>query len=634
MLFKELSQYLLELEKISSRTEMTTLLAELLSKASSHEAYHIAYLVLGTLKANYKPNNQFNLAQKSVQKVLADILDVSVQDLDEKVKESGDLGFAIFSYDWPEKSNNLILEDVFDRLLLIQDISGSGAQSERAAILKDLLIQVDPTSAAFIVRIVLGTMRLGFSDMTFIDALSWMLVGNKSLRARIENAYNVCADLGLITQSLKEKGIDSLDSINIQLGIPIRPASAERLISAQAIIDKLGDCIAQPKLDGFRVQIHLDKSQVLLDTNYKNIKNINKISSNNSDNNINLNNLSEPKTWFFSRNMQDMSQMFPELKQAIMFLPVDSIIIEGEAIVYDEETNICLPFQETVKRKRKHDIESLAQELPLRFYIFDILYINGESTLGKIHKDRRKILVDLINDFESKIKKLTQEQIDSNHLNSIKLIEEKECKNASELINYFNLQIESCLEGLVVKKPEGIYKPGKRDFNWIKLKRQQVGNLNDTIDAVVLGYYFGSGKRAKFGIGAYLAGIYNPEKDTFETIAKVGTGLTDIEWKTLKERADKFKVNSQPTNVICNPDLAPDVWVTPKIVTIILADEITKSPTHTAGRQVLENQEIQEGFALRFPRFEGYSEDKSPTQATTVDEVRKLYNLQYKAKTK
>ena len=175
-----------------------------------------------------------------------------------------------------------------------------------------------------------------------------------------------------------------------------------------------------------------------------------------------------------------------------------------------------------------------------------------------------------------------------------------------------------------MRRPHAPYQPGKRNFNWIKLKRQQSGELADTIDAVVLGYYAGKGKRAAFGIGAFLVGVYNSKTDMYETLAKVGTGLTDKEWVDLKKRCDVLAVPTKPASIICNKDLAPDVWVEPGIVAVILADEITKSPMHTAGKT-----ETISGLALRFPRFMGYALDKKPEQATSVEETRRLFELQY-----
>lgn len=208
---------------------------------------------------------------------------------------------------------------------------------------------------------------------------------------------------------------------------------------------------------------------------------------------------------------------------------------------------------------------------------------------------------------------------------TIQIIEEKRIHSARELEDYFTHAIAAGLEGLVVKKPDSIYQPGKRNFNWIKLKRTQEGELEDTIDCVVLGYNAGSGKRAGFGIGAFLVGIYNKKEDRFETIAKIGTGLKDQDWLDIKKKCDSLKVKEQPKNVVCAKELAPDVWCSPEMVVTIFADEITLSPVHSAGKTI-----DHLGFALRFPRFIGYRPDKSATEATNLYEIKEMYEEQFK----
>jgi DNA ligase 1 len=579
MTFHELAEVFLLINKESSRIKITELLAAVFSRATAREAQDISYLSLGTVRAPYL-GTQFNFAEKSMLKVLAALYHEEPKEYEKRVKKIGDLGLAVLTSEWPYKGKHLTVEEVYNRLVKLQAISGTGSQEEKSALVTTLLKEVDVVSASYIIRIILGTLRLGFSDMTLIDAFSWMLVGNKSLHDAIEHAYNVCADIGLIAYQLKAHGIEAIRTIHPTLGIPIRPAAAERAASAEEIIKRIGPCVAQPKLDGFRLQIHIDTTHAKM------------------------------HFWFYSRNLQDMSHMFPDLRAALKDVKADTLIMEGEAIVFDENTQTFLPFQETVKRKRKHDIEEVVASLPLRLFLFDLLYLNGKSILEKSHEERRERLKKLFTHYPH---------------SAIQVIEERACKTAQELKDYFNEEIEHGLEGIIAKRPEAPYQPGKRNFNWIKLKRVAGGHLSDTIDAVVLGYYAGRGKRASFGIGAFLVGVYNKEKDRFETVAKVGTGLTDEEWRDLKARCDAKAVPQQPKNVVCAPALTPDVWVEPSIVVVILADEISQSPLHTAGRT-----ETKLGLALRFPRFMGYSVDKTPTEATTIEEIRRLYEEQFK----
>lgn len=577
MLFKTVANVFEKIERISGRLEITQLLAELLQQATPQEASIITTISLGLLHPPYI-GTQFNMAEKSVLKTLAFFLHVSEKEIQDHAKKEGDLGLVINHYAW-ESTHDLTVEQVYNALTQLEQLGGIGSQETKVHSLQTLLGQVDVQSAKYIIRIIIGKLRLGFSDMTLVDALSWMVTGNKSLRPIIEHAYNISADIGHIAFLLKQEGIEALKNKNIEMGIPIIPAAAERLPSARAIVEKLGHCVAQPKLDGFRLQIHLDKRGA------------------------------EPKIHFYSRNLQDMSQMFPDLHRAVLQLPVQQLIAEGEAIAYDPNVGQFLHFQETVKRKRKHEIEQAMQEFPLKLFLFDILYLDGTSMLDHTHEQRRVFLTGIFN-------KIT--------LPELAVIDEQPIATVQDLEIYFSHMIQQGLEGLVVKRPDAVYQPGKRNFNWIKLKRHQEGHLEDSIDAVILGYYAGEGKRASFGIGAFLVGVYNKSRDVFETIAKVGTGLTDIEWIDLKKECDKIKVTQQPHNVICAKELYPDVWVNPELVCIVLADEITLSPLHSAGKTV-----DQLGYALRFPRFMGYRPEKSGTESTTVAEIKRLYEDQF-----
>ncbi len=577
MKFEVVSEAFQEIEHTSSRLKKTKLLADIFAEATANEAQMISYLSLGELYPPYK-NEQFNIADKSMLPIVARLLDKSEATIKKAVKKEGDIGIVVGDGSWLQSSTDLTVTKVYNALCTIEKIEGTGSQEKKADELFALLGDLNPLSAKYVVRIVLGKLRFGFSDMTLIDALSWMEVGDKSLRTEIEHAYNISVDIGLITKTLKEGGIKAIEKMHIAIGIPIRPAAAERLPSAKAIIDKIGPCVAQPKLDGFRLQIHIDKTT------------------------------KKPKVYFFSRNLKNMSEMFPDLIKPVESLKVKTLICEGEAIGYDPHTDMFLPFQETVKRKRKHGIEKAMTEFPLKLFLFDLLYLNGKSLLDMPHEERYE-----------KLKKIVKDDPDS----PLQFIQEKEVKTAKQLEDYFYATIGEGLEGVVVKRMDAIYQPGKRNFNWIKLKRQEESELDDTIDCVILGYYAGSGKRASFGIGAFLVGVFNKKDDQFETIAKVGTGLSDAEWKEMRKKLDKVAVKKKPTNVVCAKELYPDVWTAPEIVCIILADEITKSPTHSAGKT-----EKELGFALRFPRFMGYRDDKDPEDATTIAELKKMFKHQ------
>jgi DNA ligase 1 len=586
MQFHELAVVLERLESISARNEITAVLGNCFKELAPEEAKIVAYLVLGEVGPTYA-GLQFNVAEKGLLKMVASLYGRRPEDLKELLAQAGDLGSVVqhlgslHAVQAGIESFDTSVLGVYRFLLDVQAVSGTGGQEKKEQLLSRFIRCCDSLSLKYLFRIILGNLRLGFSDMTLLDVFSHSIAGDKSLRADLEQAFNVCVDVGVLIKVLKRDGIDGVRRMSMTPGIPVRPSAAERLDSAKAIVEKLGPCVAQPKLDGFRLQVHI-------------IKNSDGVVVN-----------------FFSRNMQDMSAMFPDLRQLVEKLDVQTSIFEGEAIACDINTGAFLPFQETVKRKRKHGIDDAAQEYPLKLFAFDLLYLNGESCLGYTHHERRQKLGALL---------ATLSIADKENL---ALIEELPVTTPEELENYFYKNIAHGLEGLVVKREDALYMPGKRNFNWIKLKRQETGSLDDTIDCVILGYYAGAGKRAKFGMGALLVGVYDPVADVYQTVAKIGTGMSDIELVGLREACDVLKVSHRPAQVECGKDLEPDVWIQPRTVCMIRADEITFSPAHKAATRLLGR-----GLALRFPRYMGPRPDKAATDATTVEELVTLFKQQ------
>jgi len=577
MYFSTVAALFAQIEQESSRTSITQLLAQVYAAASADEAQFLAYFCLGALYPPYY-NKTMNIADKSALRAISVAVGVPLDEVARAVKECGDGGSYLLSVTASrENYEQLSVLQVKELLHKIVEVSGEGSQELRERLLADLLVRVSPLESCFIMRSVVGTLRLGFSDMTLLDAFSWMAAGSKSMKTDLEHCYNVSADLGRVIWLLKTGGSAAVAAASMVPGIPVRPAAADRLADSRQVFEKLGVCVAQPKLDGFRVQIHrwIDELGV---TQHR----------------------------FFSRNLHDMSAMFPDLVAALAVVSAESIIMEGEAIVHDAVTGSFVPFQETVKRKRKHGIDEAAADLPLTLYLFDVLFCNGESLLHKTHAQRRAVLG-----------AIAPEQ------GIVRVIEEVYIESADQLSLYFEHAMSTGLEGIVVKKIDALYQPGKRSSNWVKLKRQERGELADTLDCVVLGYYRGAGRRAAFGIGAFLVGVYNPALELFETIAKIGTGLSDDEWQELRMLCDARVATHKPLHVVCAAALVPDVWVQPYIVCSVRADDITRSPVHAAGRTA-----TTPGYALRFPRIMGYRPDKSATDATTIAEVAQLYTIQ------
>ena len=587
MKFQKLAEYFAELEKTSSRLKITEILASLLREASPEEVAKICYLSLGQLAPLYA-GVEFNLAEKLMIKVLAKAFGQKEEKIRQEFKATGDLGETVYNLKSQTRlpdgqvSNvkstskilNLTVGEVYERLLGIAKESGEGSVERKIEKMAALINKLDPLSAKYVVRIPLGRLRLGFSELTILDALSWMLVGDKSKREEIEAAYNVRADVGEIAKQFKILNLKfKIEKVKPQVGIPIMPALCQRLPTPEEMIKKMGLVAAEPKFDGTRLQVHFRRPDLVA---------------------------------IFTRNLENVTAMFPDIVEGVKKeVKAKEAILDGEAIGFDPKTGKFLPFQETIKRKRKYEIDQKAKEIPLKYFVFDILYKDGKSLLNLPLEKRRKILEETLPPKNERIV-LTPQII---------------TQSAEELRRFYEEQVAKGLEGAVVKKWQAAYEPGRRGYTWVKFKAEKKGKrggrLADTLDCVVMGYYKGKGKRAAFGIGAFLVGVRESENsDRFLTISKIGTGLTDEQWRELKVKSEKLKVKSQPKEYKVDKNLAPDVWCQPQLVVEIEADNITVSPVHTAG------------LALRFPRLLRFREDKSPTEVTTLVEAKRLYRMQ------
>lgn len=575
MKFKELASYFEELEKTSSRLSIIDILSQLFKKVGGEEARKISYLIQGRVAPFYEPT-ELGMAENMVAVSIARAFNTSKDEVIYSYRQLGNMGLAAKDLS-KRKDSTLTVSEVFDSLFSIAHTGGEGSVEKKVLILSDLLSKLDSISVKHIVNIPVGTLRLGIGDPTVMDALSVAKLGDKSARTAIEEAYNKTSDLGLIAETFFNKGLAGLKSVKLIVGKPVRPSLAERLPNAEEAVKRLGEeFAAEPKFDGFRVAIHKKGKEVSL----------------------------------FSRNLENTTNAFPDIVMAAQNeIKADSVILEGEAIAYNPTTQEFLPFQETTKRRRKHGIEEAMKRLPLIVFAFDLLYLNGRDVTEKSYSERRKLL----------------ESVLSKDNLIIKISEERVLKTAKQILTFFDEVISEGLEGLMLKKLDSPYKAGGRGYHWIKFKRSQSGKLLDSVDCVLLGIYTGRGKRTEFGVGGLLVGVYNKEKDMFESVSRIGTGLTDEEFRKLNEIGQSLKVAHVPSRV--SSKIEPSYWVTPKVVLEIYADEITRSPIHTAAQ---DKEGV--GLALRFPRVMSFRDDKKPEDATTTKELMEMFKMQGKQK--
>jgi len=582
MLFSELVEFYERLEATTKRLEMTDILVELFKKTSPEIIDKVVYMTLGEL---YPPfvGIELGVAEKLALRALKAVSGASEKKIQELYGKLGDIGLTAEKLLLSKAqvtlfTEPLTVERVYSSLEKIARTTGEGAIETKLQILVGILGSAQPKEAKYIMRMVTGTMRLGVADMTILDALAVAYGGSKEVREAFERAYNISSDIGLVAKVAAEGGLKAVKEFKIRVGNPIRPMLAERLSTAEEILEKMdGKGLVEFKYDGERMQIHKRSEEIII----------------------------------FSRRQENITAQYPDVVEyARRCIKANEAIVECEAVAVDPETGDMLPFQELMHRRRKYDIEKAIEKYPVNLFFFDVLYVDGQDLTSKPLLERRKILENIIEVNES-----------------VALTESKLVENPKELEAFFLRAVESGCEGAIVKSvsPESVYKAGARGWLWIKYKRSYVSKMVDTVDLVVVGAFYGRGRRrGKFG--ALLMAAYNPEEDVFESVCKVGSGFTDEDLAKLPEMLSPYISKDKPPRVDSN--MQPDVWFKPAVVLEIIGDEITLSPIHTCcWSRVKEGA----GLAIRFPRFTGrFRLDKSPEDATTSSEILSMYERQLK----
>lgn len=560
-----------QLDEMSSRNAMIEGMAALFEESGNpDEIRKVVYLSEGILLPAYAAT-EFGVSEQLMARAIAEAAERDVGDIKALYRDIGDYGsVAEQLVGW--ESGGLTVSEAYDALLEIAAISGKGSIEGKVGALADLIRRLGPLEARYLLRVPLGKLRLGIGDPTIMDGLSLARQGDLSLRGVIENAYNLCGDMGVVSRILYAEGLERLIDFKVIVGSPIRVELAERAESIAAILKRLGRCAVEPKYDGFRCQVHKDGDDVRI----------------------------------FTRNLESSTDMFPEIVEAARRqIRPRQAIFEGEAVSFDPETGEFRSFQVTVQRKRKHLVAVKEQEFPLRLIAFDCLYRDGEDLLYDPFERRRRVLEEIVAPGET-----------------IEITAQLVSDSEEEVVEFMDRMVSAGLEGVMAKNLRSAYRAGRRTMDWIKLKRAYHGELRDTVDCIIVGYFAGRGRRAGWGIGSLLCAVYNPAADTFETITRVATGLPDQGWKEMKAALDEIRVDDRPARV--ESVYNPTAWVEPRYVTEVLADEITRSPTHTAGRDGGKT-----GYALRFPRIvTPIRADRGPEDATTVEEVKRLFDIQ------
>ena len=580
MKFSIISDAFQQMEATTKRLELTDILVKLIQEIPEDVIAKAIYLIQGKLRPNFE-GVELGIAEKLVMRAMSKSSGIPLKKIEDDYNKGGDLGQTAENILQQKiqttfASEVITLEKVYDTLFKISKLEGKGSQEMKMKYVSSMLNDATPQESKFILKILLGTLRLGIAENTVMDALAIAFTGKKEDREIIENAYNVSSDLGKVAEVISTGGVEEIEKFQIKLFSPIRPMLADRIKSGEETVEKFQEKFAaEYKLDGERAQIHKQKDKIEI----------------------------------FSRSLEIITSYYPDIVEKISKLIIsEDVILEAEVVAMNSNSGDFLPFQELMHRRRKYEIEEAVTKYPITVNFFDVLFSEGKNCMDMRYEERRELLEKII------------KQDDFARLIPMSIIESKE-----QVLEVLENSINSGCEGLMLKHLDSTYRAGIRGSNWLKLKREYQNELGDSLDLVVVGAFFGKGRRTgKYG--TLLLSTYNDEEDVFPSICKVGTGFTDESLDQL------YQILSPKVTLKKNPrivsEMEADVWFEPELVIEIVASEITQSPIH---KTALDKIKEGTGLALRFPKFTGkIRTEKNSEDASTDEEVIALYKVQKK----
>ena len=575
-----------QLNTTTKRLEKTHIISEFLKDVSADDIEHVILLLEGRVFPSYD-SREIGIAARLMLKSLNVATGISVERIEKEWKKFGDLGKVAEEIVKTKKqatlhSAKLTVKKVFDNIRKLAELEGEGTVDRKTQLIAELLTSAKPVESKYIVKTILGEMRIGVGEGSMRDAITWAFFGdktgvkytremndievkdrevyNKYLDA-VQHAYDMTNEFAVVAKAAKSRGMDGLKNIGMKVGIPIQVMLALKVDTIEEAFETVGNPAAiEFKYDGFRIQAHKDEKG-----------------------NIRL----------FTRRLEDVTRQFPDVAEFVKKnVKGKSFIIDSEAVGYNKKNGKYLPFQSISQRiKRKYDIDKMSEDFPVELNVFDIICYEGRSVISEEFEKRRKLLERIIRQEPKKIV-----------LSKIRIVSEKK-----DVEKFFKDAVNAGNEELMFKSLKSPYKPGARVGYMIKFK-----HIMETLDLVIVGAEWGEGKRSKW-LSSYTIACID-ENGNFAEVGKASTGLKEKE-----EEGLSFMEMTRLLKPLIISEKGKEVRVKPKIVIEVGYEEIQKSPTYESG------------FALRFPRVISQRLDKGHHEASTLDYVKKLYASQKKS---
>ncbi|WPG99906.1 dna ligase 1 [Acrodontium crateriforme] len=634
-----------KIELTTKRLEILALCAAFLrqvARLSPEDLLPTVLLMIGKLAADYA-GVELGIGESLIMKAIGESTGRTLKIIKEDQQKIGDLGLvaAKSRANQPTmfKPKALTVRGVHEGLMKIATTEGQGAQGRKVDGIKKLLSAADvglakgqtidininkggPSEAKFIIRALEGKMRLGLADKNLQVALAHAMVALdvspdgqkvpsedqlKKGEEVFKAVYNELPSYEVIVPALLQGGIWKLRAAcKLQPGVPLKPMLAKPTKSLGEVLDRFEgkDFTCEYKYDGERAQIHFvahDSEQSFATT----------VAPSAGKSERGVSNI-------FSRNSEDLSKKYPDI---LSKLPTwvkngtKSFVLDCETVAWDVEKKQVLPFQQLMTRKKK-DVKAEDVKVKVCVFAFDLLFLNGEALVNKPFRVRRDLMYNAFEEVEG-------EFTFAKYGNS---------REIEEIQTLLEESVKASCEGLMVKMLDGVeshYEPSRRSQNWLKVKKDYLAGAGDSLDLVVLGAYFGKGKRTSV-YGAFQLACYNPDKEVYETVCNIGTGFSEAMLAELHEtlsslvidRPKPFYDHSEGKND------QPDVWFEPRFVWEVKTADLTLSPRYRAAAAELGTDGVHKGVSLRFPRFIRVRDDKKPDAATSSRQVAEMYRKQ------